>query len=58
MGLDGAAERREHRAMNGRTRTAIYLRQSGRKELTGKQRKRLRQKENKGAGRAGRRGRK
>ncbi|SEF95316.1 hypothetical protein SAMN04489712_102616 [Thermomonospora echinospora] len=39
--------------MNGKTRTAIYLRQSGRKELTGRQRKRLRQKDNKGTGSAG-----
>jgi hypothetical protein len=44
--------------MDGKTRTAIYLRQTGRKELTGKQLKRLRQKENKGAGPSGGRKRK
>ncbi|HEX2315884.1 MAG TPA: hypothetical protein VHJ17_19215 [Thermomonospora sp.] len=36
--------------MDGKTRRAVYLRQTGRKELTGRQRKRLRQKENRAAG--------
>jgi hypothetical protein len=39
--------------MDGKTRTAIYLRQTGRRKLTGKQSKRLRQKENRAAGAAG-----
>ncbi|ACY99546.1 MULTISPECIES: hypothetical protein [Thermomonospora] len=39
--------------MDGKTRTAIYLRQTGRKKLTGKQAKRLRQKENRRAASGG-----
>lgn len=49
-GLDGPGVRGDHQGMDDKTRTAIYLQQSGRKELTGKQKKRAAQKENKRLG--------